>query len=235
MITVTPTFLQTLKAFSVVNPALLLNPGSHMVARDTGRRIQIEADVDVEIPKRCAFYDLSNFLALITTMKNATLDFQDDSVVIHSGDGGQVRYFYTDESLVTEVKSTFSRDFDEAYSWTFPKEEKTQIQKIASLISAETFSVVSKDGSVTVELSGDVRRDDTKSYRRVVGESSRDFRYNFHIEKLREIMDAEFDMCVGTVDISTQSGNTSTISALKATSEATGLTYYVVAVAGTEP
>ena len=67
--------IQTLKAFSMINPSLLFKPGSVIKTISPSKTILAKATVPDSFDREFAIYDLMRFLGSYTMFEEADLDF----------------------------------------------------------------------------------------------------------------------------------------------------------------
>ena len=90
-----------LQSFAQISSNLLVKPGKKVATRNAVNSIQARAVVDETFPQQFAIYDLNQLLSLISVSQNPDIEFGDKSLAIRSENGGEIEYFYADESLVT--------------------------------------------------------------------------------------------------------------------------------------
>jgi hypothetical protein len=91
--------LAILNNFSLINPSIVIKPGSVLRSIHPQKTIMASASIDETFPIECAIYDLKQFLGVLGLFKEPELDFKDKYVQISSGKNS-VKFFYASADLV---------------------------------------------------------------------------------------------------------------------------------------
>ena len=104
--------ISVLKNFASINQNLVIKEGSELQTMSAMKNIVSKATVEENFPKEFAIYDLNEFLSAMSLFDDPELDFGDNSVLISQG-SQDLRYFYSDPTVVTSPKTTLTMpDFD---------------------------------------------------------------------------------------------------------------------------
>src|SRR5574343_902665 len=91
--------IQVLKNFTQINGGIVIPGGKTIKTMAVARNIFAQAEIDEEIPE-CAFYNLSEFLSVLSLFKDPELDFTEKYVDVGAG-RSKVRYFYSDPTVIS--------------------------------------------------------------------------------------------------------------------------------------
>lgn len=186
--------LEQLKNFATINTNLMVKEGNQLATVANSMNILAKANVSETFPREFAIYDLNQFLALLTMSDDTELSFGDESVTVNMG-AGSFEYYYAEPSV---IKAAPDREIEvEAkYQTTLDGDSITKIQRAASAISAPFLSIVSRDGSVSVNV-GDPNTPKSNSFSTMIGSSDVEFDARLSIESLKVIPDT-YSVTVGT-------------------------------------
>jgi len=174
-----------LQSFSQISSNLLVKPGNKMATKNAVNSIQARAIVSENFPAQFAIYDLNQLLSLISVSSGAEIEFGDKSLLIKTEDGGEMEYFYADESLVSAPLET-PPELEEMYSFTLESNDITSITKIAGIVNATMMSVTAENGEVTLILN-DPRNPTSHSFRKKLGVSDMSFDVKLSIDSFKVI------------------------------------------------
>lgn len=174
-----------LQSFSNINSNLLVKPGNKLATKNAVNSIQSRAIVQESFPTQFAIYDLNQLLSLISVSQGAEIEFGEKSLVIKAENGGEVEYFYADESLV-QAPSEDPPELETLYSFTVTPSDISTIQKISSIVSATMLNVVSENGTVTLSLN-DPKNPTAHSYKKILGDSSLNFDVKMPVDTFKVV------------------------------------------------
>ena len=96
-----------LKNFSTINQNILVKEGSQLRTMSTMKNILGEAGITETFPRDFGIYDLNEFLGVLSLVKDAEVNFDDSHLTVKGGKT-QIRYFYSDPSILTTPPETFN-------------------------------------------------------------------------------------------------------------------------------
>jgi len=96
-----------LKNFSTINQNILVKEGSGLRTMSTMKNILGEAGIAETFPRDFGIYDLNEFLGVLSLVKDAELEFGDSYLTVRGGKT-QIKYFYSDPSILTTPPETFN-------------------------------------------------------------------------------------------------------------------------------
>lgn len=188
--------LSLLQSFAQISSNLLVKPGKKMATRNAVNSIQARAIVDETFPQQFAIYDLNQLLSLISVSQNPDIEFGDKSLTIRSENGGEIEYFYADESLITSPNENVPT-LEDIYTFKMTGNDIQTIIKTASIVSATMLNIVSDKGKVTLSIN-DPKNSTSHSYKKPLGDSDTSFNVKMSIDSFKVVPD-EYDVRVAYV------------------------------------
>ena len=179
--------LSLLQSFAQISSNLLVKPGKKVATRNAVNSIQARAVVDETFPQQFAIYDLNQLLSLISVSQNPDIEFGDKSLTIRSENGGEIEYFYADESLVTAPNEN-PPQLEDVYSFKLTASDIQTIVKTASIVSATMLNIVSEKGKVTLSIN-DPKNSTSHSYKKPLGDSDVSFNVKMAIDSFKVVAD----------------------------------------------
>lgn len=139
--------IQVLKNFSSINAGIVIQGGTTLKTMSVARNIVAQATIEEDIPA-CAFYNLSEFLSVISLFKEPELDFTDKYVDVGAG-RSKVRYFYSDPTvIVAPTKDIKAPEMEIAFNLS--QESLQELIKSASVLQLPDIVVESDGTSLTI-------------------------------------------------------------------------------------
>jgi hypothetical protein len=176
-----------LQSFSQISSNLLVKPGSKIATRNTVNSIQARANVEETFPRQFAIYDLNQLLSLVSVSQNPEIEFGEKSLTIRSDNGGEIEYFYADESLVT-APSENAPTLEDIYTFKMTSGEINTIIKTASIVSATMLNIVADKGKVTLSIN-DPKNSTSHSYKKSLDASDATFNVKMTIDSFKVVPD----------------------------------------------
>ena len=186
--------LALLKNFASINTNILVRQGNVLSTVSAGKNILSRATVAETFDREFAVYDLNNFLALLSLWENPEIDFEETGMFLREGKS-EFEYGYADPSVVTAAPYK-SLEIDPFFTFKMTAAEIGMVQKAASVLSAPTMSIVSKDGKVTLSVS-DPSNPRANAYRKELTTTDvGDFDCRLKVENLKVITD-DYSVALG--------------------------------------
>ena len=203
-----------LKNFSSINQSILFKQGTKLRTMSVMKNILAEARIDEEIPKDFGIYDLNQFLNGLSLHQNAELDFSKDEqhVVIKEG-RMRSKYFFADPSVIISPPEKEITLPSEDVSFVITSQQLEKLKKAASIYQLPDISAIGEAGVVKL-VARDKKNDTSNDFSIVVGETDKEFVFNFKEENLK-IIPGTYDIVVSSKLLS------------KFTSQNYALTYYI--------
>jgi len=179
--------LSLLQSFAQISSNLLVKPGKKLATRNAVNSIQARAVVDETFPQQFAIYDLNQLLSLISVSQNPDIEFGDKSLTIRSENGGEIEYFYADESLITAPNEN-APTLEDIYTFKMTGNDIQTIIKTASIVSATMLNIVSEKGKVTLSIN-DPKNSTSHSYKKPLGDADVSFNVKMAIDSFKVVPD----------------------------------------------
>ena len=187
--------LSLLKNFSNINQSILFKEGSSLRTISVMKNILAEAKITEEIPKDFGIYDLSQFLNVNTTLfQSPELDFANDGYVVIREGGSRQRFFFADPNVIITPPEKAITLPSEDVSFELSTEQLDRLLKAAAISQLPDRSVVGGKGVVEI-LVRDKKNDTSNDYSVVVGETDKEFSFNFKVENIK-ILPGTYDVVV---------------------------------------
>jgi hypothetical protein len=149
-ITLSKETIDVMKHLSSININLLIKKGNRLRTMSGMKQILCEIEVEEHFPRDFGIYDLNEFVKVVKSMNEPTLDFSnEDFVVIESGDS-TIHYSETSSELITSPPEKFN---EPECGIHFPISESTvsSIKKFVKTLSLPEVLITSS-GNEEVEI-----------------------------------------------------------------------------------
>tara|TARA_Y100001937_G_C7018980_1_gene284487 strand:- start:109 stop:780 length:672 start_codon:yes stop_codon:yes gene_type:complete len=187
--------LSLLKNFSNINQSILFKKGSSLRTISVMKNILAEATITEDIPKDFGIYDLSQFLNVNTTLFNSPeLDFVNDGYVVIREGRSRQRFFFADPNVIITPPDKPITLPSEDVSFELSTDQLDRLLKAAAISQLPDLSVVGGEGVVKI-LVRDKKNDTSNDYSVVVGETDKEFSFNFKVENIK-ILPGTYDVVV---------------------------------------
>jgi len=178
--------LTLLKNFAGINSNIVVKQGNTLATVSAGKNILARATVSETFPREFYIYDLNSLLGLLTLVEDQDVEFNESNIRI-SNNGQNWKYNYSDPGVVTAAPDK-ELEIDPVYTFTLTAETIGMIHRNASIFSAPTVSIVSKNGTVMLTV-GDPTNPNSNSYTKDLGSADIEFDARLKIENLKVISD----------------------------------------------
>ena len=184
-----------LKNFAGINNSILVKEGNQLRTISIAKNILAEAEIDEDLPKDFAIYDLVQFLNNLSLCANPDLDFSNESYVrIVDGKYFETQYFFADPSvIVTPPEKTLTLPTEDV-SFTIDNDTLIRLLKISAVNQCSDLSAVGENGVVKLVVR-DKKNDTSTKTGIVVGETDKTFSFNFKVENIK-ILPGTYDVVI---------------------------------------
>ena len=186
--------LTLLKNFSSINQSILFNEGNSLRTISVMKNILAEATIEEELPKDFGIYDLNQFLNGLNLHNNAELDFQNDGYVVIKEGKSRSKYFFADPNVIITPPEKDIVLPSEDVCFLLDTKELDKLLKAAAVYQLPDLSVVGEAGVVKLVVR-DKKNDTSNEYSIVVGETDKEFTFNFKVENIK-IIPGVYDVVV---------------------------------------
>jgi hypothetical protein len=188
--------LAILKNFAGINNSILVKQGNKLRTISVAKNILAEAEIKEEFPRDFAIYDLNQFLNGLTLHQDPDLDFQQDSYLSIKEGKRRVKYFFADPNVIIAPpeKDITLPTQDVCFQMDSVTLEK--LVKAAAVYQLPDFCAVGEAGVIKLVVR-DKKNDTSNEYAIVVGETDREFSFNFKVENIK-IIPGAYDVVVSS-------------------------------------
>ena len=183
-----------LKNFSNINQSILFKEGSKLRTISVMKNILAEAEVNESFPKDFGIYDLNQFLNGMGLHQNPDLDFENDGHVVIKEGRMRSKYFFADPSVIFTPPDKNLDLPSEDVSFELNTQQLDRLLKAAGIYQLPDLSVIGKAGVVKI-LVRDKKNDTSNDFAITVGETDKEFVFNFKVENIK-IIPGTYDVVV---------------------------------------
>lgn len=179
------TTLTILKNFQTINSAIQIKEGNVITTKSTVGNVLARAVVHVEFPKTFCIYELKRFLSVISTFKNAEIEFSDSYLTFVEGNK-RLRYTYCDpEMIVVPMKEPGSFPAQDVFfEFTLTADMLKEALVGMSVLGHDGVVFKGVDGKLMITTASEVNAD---SFMMEIGETDETFNFIFEASKLNII------------------------------------------------
>ena len=183
-----------LKNFSNINQSILFKEGSKLRTISVMKNILAEAEVNESFPKDFGIYDLNQFLNGMGLHQNPDLDFENEGHVVIKEGRMRSKYFFADPSVIVTPPDKNLDLPSEDVSFEMNTQQLDRLLKAAAIYQLPDLSVIGKAGVVKI-LVRDKKNDTSNDFAITVGETDKEFVFNFKVENIK-IIPGTYDVVV---------------------------------------
>ena len=176
--------LSFLKNFSTINQSILFKQGSKLRTISVMKNILAEVTIDEEAPKDFGIYDLSQFLNGLSLHNDPELDFANDNHVVIKEGRMRSKYYFADPAVIVTPPEKGITLPSEDVAFELSTDQLDKLLKAAAIYQLPDLAVVGGEGVVKV-LVRDKKNDTSNSFSIVVGETDKEFSFNFKVENIK--------------------------------------------------
>ena len=176
--------LSLLKNFSSINQSILFKKGNTLRTISVMKNILAEATVTEDFAKDFGVYDLNQFLNGLGLHSSPELDFGNDGYVVIREGKSRSKYFFADPSVIVTPPEKSIELPSEDVRFELSTEQLDKLLKAAGVYQLPDLSAVGENGVVKLVVR-DKKNDTSNDYAVVVGETDKDFTFNFKVENIK--------------------------------------------------
>ena len=188
--------LTILKNFASINNSILVKEGNRLRTISVAKNILAEADIKEEFPRDFAVYDLNQFLNGLSLHQDPDLDFTEASYLSIKEGKRRVKYFYADPNVIIAPPEKDINLPSEDVSFQLDSGSLEKLIKAAQVYQLPDLSVIGGAGVVKLVVR-DKKNDTSNEYAIVVGETDKEFTFNFKVENIR-IIPGAYDVVISS-------------------------------------
>ena len=188
--------LTVLKNFAGINNSILVKQGSKLRTISVAKNILAEADISEDFPKDVAIYDLNQFLNGLSLHQDPNLDFTEESYLTIREGKRRVKYFYADPQVIISPPEKEITLPSQDVCFQLESVTLEKLLKAAAVYQLPDLAAVGENGVVKLVVR-DKRNDTSNEYAVVVGETTKNFIFNFRVENIK-IIPGAYDVVVSS-------------------------------------
>ena len=173
--------LNILKNFAGINNSILVKQGTQLRTMSVAKNILAEAEIDEEFPRQFGVYDLNQFLNGLSLHQDPDMDFTEESYLTIREGRRKVKYFYADPQVIISPPDKQINLPSEDVHFQLESTALDKLLKAAAVYQLPDLCVVGEAGVVKIVVR-DKKNDTSNEYAVVVGETDKEFTFNFKIE-----------------------------------------------------
>ena len=180
--------LKILQNFTTINQSLAFKEGRKLRTISVMKNVLAEAEIEEYIPKDFAIYDLPQFLNTLALYRDPDIDVSTNPNFAHikSGASQRSKYFFSDPSVIVAPPEKEMVLPSEDVTFNLGEEQLSKALKSSSILQLPDLSVVGGNGEIKVVVS-DRKNDTSNEFALVVGQTDKEFSFNFKIENIKLI------------------------------------------------
>ena len=186
--------LTILKNFAGINNSILVKKGNELKTISVAKNILAEAQIDEEFSRDFAIYDLNQFLNGLGLHQDPDLDFSPDSYLTIREGKRRVKYFYADPAVIVSPPKKEITLPSEDVHFQLDSIALEKLLKAAAVYQLPDLSAVGEAGVVKLVVR-DKKNDTSNEFAVVVGETDKEFSFNFKVENIK-IIPGAYDVVV---------------------------------------
>ena len=188
--------LTILKNFAGINNSILVKQGTSLRTISVAKNILAEAEIKEEFPREFGIYDLNQFLNGLGLHQDPDLNFGEESyLMIHEGKR-KVKYFYADPNVIISPPDKNIELPSEDVHFQLESTSLEKLLKAAAVYQLPDLCVVGENDAVKIVVR-DKKNDTSNSYSIEVGETDKNFTFNFKVENIK-IIPGAYDVGVSS-------------------------------------
>jgi len=188
--------LTVLKNFAGINNSILVKEGKKLRTISVAKNILAEANITEEFPRDVAIYDLNQFLNGLSLHTDPDLDFTPDSYITIKEGKRRVKYFYADPQVIVAPPEKEINLPTEDVCFQLDSTALDKLLKAAAVYQLPDLSAIGEAGVVKLVVR-DKKNDTSNEYAVVVGETDKEFVFNFRVENIK-IIPGAYDVVVSS-------------------------------------
>ena len=188
--------LAVLKNFAGINNSILVKKGTQLRTISVAKNILAEAEIPEDFPRDVAIYDLNQFLNGLSLHQDPNLDFTEDSHITIKEGRRRVKYFYADPQVIIAPPEKEINLPTQEVCFQLESTSLDKLVKAAAVYQLPDLSVIGENGEITMVVR-DKKNDTSNEYAVNVGETDKEFEFNFKMENIK-IIPGAYDVVISS-------------------------------------
>ncbi len=189
-----PETITILKNFANINQSILVKSGKKLKTISIMRNIYAEANIVEEFERDFAIYDLNQFLNGINLHQDPDLDLTNDSYLVIREGKRRVKYFFADPEVIVSPPDKEISLPSQDICFQLEHSQLDKLIKASAVYQLPDLSAVGEAGVIRLVVR-DKKNDTSNEYSIVVGETDKEFAFNFKVENIK-IIPGSYDVVV---------------------------------------
>ena len=186
--------LTILKNFAGINNSILVKMGTKLRTISVAKNILAEAEITEDFPREFAVYDLYQFLNGLSLHKDPDLDFTEDSHITIREGKRKVKYFYADPNVIVSPPEKEIQLPSKDVCFQLDSVTLEKLLKASAVYQLPDLCAVGEAGVIRLVVR-DKKNDTSNEYSITVGETDKEFTFNFKVENIK-IIPGAYDVVV---------------------------------------
>ena len=178
--------LGILKNFAGINNSILVKEGNQLRTISVAKNILAEAEIDEDFPRQFGIYDLNQFLNGLSLHQDPDLDFSEESYLTIREGKRRVKYFFADPQVIVAPPEKEITLPSQDVCFQLDSTALDKLLKAAAVYQLPDLSAVGEAGVVKLVVR-DKKNDTSNEFAVVVGETDKNFVFNFKVENIKII------------------------------------------------
>ena len=188
--------LAILKNFAGINNSILVKQGNSLRTISVAKNILAEARIDEEFSRDFAIYDLNQFLNGLGLHQDPELDFKENSYLTIREGKRRVKYFFADPAVIISPPEKEITLPSEDIRFKLDSTCLEKLLKAAAVYQLPDLSAIGEAGVIKL-VTRDKKNDTSNEFAIVVGETDKEFTFNFKVENIK-IIPGAYDVVVSS-------------------------------------
>ena len=188
--------LTILKNFAGINNSILVKKGNNLRTISVAKNILAEAEIVEDFSRDFAIYDLNQFLNGLGLHQDPDLDFKEESYLTIREGKRRVKYFFADPNVIISPPEKDISLPTEDVHFQLDSVTLEKLLKAAAVYQLPDLSAVGEAGVVKLVVR-DKKNDTSNEFAIVVGETDKEFSFNFKVENIK-IIPGAYDVVVSS-------------------------------------
>ena len=188
--------LTVLKNFAGINNSILVKQGTQLRTMSVAKNILAEAEIEEDFPRQFGVYDLNQFLNGLSLHQDPEMDFSEESYLTIREGRRKVKYFFADPQVIISPPDKQITLPSEDVHFQLESSALDKLLKAAAVYQLPDLCVVGEAGAVRLVVR-DKKNDTSNSYSVAVGETDKEFSFNFKVENIK-IIPGSYDVVVSS-------------------------------------
>ena len=188
--------LNILKNFAGINNSILVKQGTQLRTMSVAKNILAEADIEEDFPRQFGVYDLNQFLNGLSLHQDPEMDFTEESYLTIREGRRKAKYFFADPQVIISPPDKQITLPSEDVHFQLESTALDKLLKAAAVYQLPDLCVVGEAGVVKIVVR-DKKNDTSNEYAVVVGETDKEFTFNFKVENIK-IIPGAYDVVVSS-------------------------------------